>query len=68
MPHFRGENLAEFHVWCAIAHRQGLVLVYTACLNIFILRQTGAHQSIKHVDACRIDWETNVTRETNVTS
>ena len=61
MPHFRGENLAEFHVWCAIAHRQGLVLAYMACINIFILRQIGAHQNIKHVDARCLHGETNVT-------
>jgi len=43
MPHFRCENLVKFYFWCATAHPQGFMLMYTTCVNIFILRQTGAH-------------------------
>ena len=33
VPHFHGENLAEFHVWCAMAHvLAGFdAYVYDAC-------------------------------------
>ena len=61
MPHFHGENLAEFHVWCAMAHQQGFTSVYTMCLDMLILWQAKALQSVKHVDACCIHGETNVT-------
>ena len=44
-----------------MAHRQGFVPVYIASVNMFILRQVEALQSIEHVDACRIHRETNVT-------
>ena len=71
MPHFYNENLTEFRVWCAMAHQQGFVLVYTARANVLVytaranvlvLGQAGAPQSIKHVDTCHIHGETNVTR------
>ena len=61
MPHFHGENSAEFHVWCAMAHQQGFTSVYTMCLDMLILWQAKALQSVKHVDACCIHGETNVT-------
>ena len=62
MPHFYNENLTKFRVWCAMAHQQGFVLVYTARANVLVLGQAGAPQSIKHVDTCHIHGETNVTR------
>ena len=37
MLHFHGENLAEFHVWCAMAHWQGFMPVYMACANMHML-------------------------------
>ena len=43
MPHFYGENLAKFRVWCATAHWEGLILVYTTCVNMLGLRQAKAH-------------------------
>ena len=36
MPHFHNENLAEFRVWCAMAHRQGFMPVYMACANMLM--------------------------------
>ena len=59
--HFHSENPVEFRVWRTMAHRQGFMPVFTACINIFILGRAKAHQSIKHIDACRINGETNVT-------
>ena len=50
MPHFHNKNLLEFHVWCAMAHRQSFMLVYTTCANVSMLGQSGAPQSIKHID------------------
>lgn len=35
--------------------------MYTACVDMFILRQARAHQSIEHIEACHIHGETNVT-------
>ena len=61
MPHFYRKNLAEFCIWCAMAHQQGFAPVYMACVSMFILMWAEAHQSVKHVDACRIHRETNVT-------
>lgn len=49
MPHFHGENLIEFHVWCTTMHRQGFIPVYTSCINMLGLRHAGAHQSAKHM-------------------
>ena len=61
MPHFHGENSAKFRVWCAMAHWQGFTPVYTAHANMLMLGQARAFQSIKHIDACCIHGETNVT-------
>ena len=61
MPHFHGENSAKFRVWCAMAHWQGFAPVYTAHANMLMLGQARALQSIKHIDACCIHGETNVT-------
>ena len=35
--------------------------MYTKCVDMFVLGQTEAHQSIKHIDACHIYRETDVT-------
>ena len=61
VPRFHGENLAVFCVWCAMAHRQGFALVYMAFIDMLVPSQAKALQSIKHVDACHIHRETNVT-------
>ena len=61
VPNFHSENSIEFRVWCTMVHRQGSVPVYTMCVYMFILGRVKAHQSIKHVDVCRIHGETNVT-------
>ena len=37
MPYIHGENLVEFRVWCAMAHRQGFVSVYTALIDMLVL-------------------------------
>ena len=37
MPYFHGENEADFHVWCAMAHQQGFVPVYMACIDMLAL-------------------------------
>ena len=37
MPYFYGENPTEFRVWCAMAHRQGFMLVYTGRANMLML-------------------------------
>ena len=37
MPHFHNENLAKFHVCCTMAHCQGFVPVYMACVNVLVL-------------------------------
>ena len=50
MPHFHGKNPAKFFIWCAMAHRQGFMLVYTMPANVLMLGRAGAPQSIKHVD------------------
>ena len=47
MPHFHSDNLAQFRIWCAMVHWQGFIPMYTTCVNVFILRQAGAHWSIK---------------------
>ena len=62
VPHFHGENQAEFHIWCAMAHRQGFASVYTVHIDMLILRQAQALQNIERVDVCRIHKETSVTR------
>jgi len=61
VPYFQGRNPIEFHVWCTMAHRQGFIPMYTACANMLMLGRAEAPQSIKHIDACRIQGETNVT-------
>ena len=58
---YHGENLAEFHVWCVMAHQQGFLFVYITRIDMLILWRVEALQSIKHVDAHRIHGETNVT-------
>ena len=60
-PNFHDENPVEFRVWCAMAHRQSFVPMYTTCVIMFIQGQAEAYQSIKHVDACHIYGETDVT-------
>ena len=37
MPHFHGENPTEFCVWCALAHRQGFMPMYTMRANMLML-------------------------------
>ena len=64
MPHFHGENLAEFRVWCVMAYRQGFMLVYTTYVSVFVLGQAKALQSIEPVDARRIHGEIDVTKLT----
>ena len=61
VPHFHGKNLAEFRVWCIMAHRQGFMLVYMALASMLILRRAETPQSIKHIDVCRKHGEANVT-------
>ena len=61
VPYFHGENSAKFCIWCAMLHRQGFMHVYTTRANICMLGQAIAPQSSKHIDACRIHGETNVT-------
>ena len=61
VPHFLCENPTEFHVWCAMAHRQGFVPMYSMRFNMFIFRRVKTHESIKHINACRIHEEINVT-------
>ena len=60
MPHFHGENLAKFCVWCTMVHWQGFASMYTARVDMLTLWQAEALQSVKHVDVCRIYRETNV--------
>ena len=54
VPRFHSKNSAKFRVWYAMAHRQGFVPVYMACVSMCVLRRAEAHQSNKHVNACRI--------------
>ena len=61
MPHFHSENLAEFRIWCAMAHLQGFMPIYAAHANMLALVRAEAPQSIKHIDTCHIHGETNVT-------
>ena len=61
MPHFHGENLAKFWVWCPIAYQQGFAYVYTARFDMFAPWRVEALQNVKHVDMCCIHRETNVT-------
>ena len=61
VPYFHSENWTEFRVWCAMAYRQGFMLVYMARISMFVQGRAKVHQSIKHVDACCIHEETNVT-------
>jgi len=44
-----------------MVHRQGFILVYTMRANMLMLGWARAPQSIKHIDACHIHRETNVT-------
>ena len=37
MAHFNGENPAEFHIWCAMAHWQGFLPMYMARANMLML-------------------------------
>ena len=64
VPHFHNENLEKFRIWCAMAHWQGFMPVYTMRANMLVLRRAGAPQSIKHIDVCHIHEETNVTQVT----
>ena len=61
VSHFHGENPAEFHIWCTMAHQQGFMPMYTARTNMLVLGQEEAPQSIKHIDVCRIHGEIDVT-------
>ena len=61
MPHFHSENLAEFWVWCAMAHQQGFMPVYMARAKMLMPGWVGALQRIGHIDMCRIHEETDVT-------
>ena len=40
MPHFHGENLVEFRVWCVIVHWQGFA--YTKRINVLAPWQAEA--------------------------
>ena len=42
MPYFHGKNPAEFHIYCAMAHQQGFMPVYTAHANMLVLGQAEA--------------------------
>ena len=64
MPHFHRKYLAKFHVWCTMAHQQGFTSGYTAHIKMLVLWWAEALQNIRHVDACRIYVETNVTQVT----
>jgi len=64
VPYFHNKNLAEFCVWCAMAHRQGFMPMYMAHASMLVLRWARAPQSTKHIDTCRIHWETNVIQVT----
>ena len=64
VSHFHGENPAEFRIWCTIMHQKGFTPVYMTHANMLVLGQAKALQSIKHIDACRIHKETNVTQVT----
>ena len=61
MAHLYNENSAKFCIWCAMLHRQGFMHVYTMRANMRMLGQAIAPQSSKHIVACRIHGETNVT-------
>jgi len=61
MPHFHGENLAKFRVWCIMAHWEGFMPMYTARAYMLMLGRVGAPPSIKHINTCRIHGETDVT-------
>ena len=61
MPHFHGKNPTKFHVWCTMAHQQGFVTLYMVLIDMLILWWAEALQSVKHVNACRIHRETNIT-------
>ena len=63
-PNFHGENPAEFRVWCAMAHRQCFMPMYTTRANMLVLGRAETLQSIKHIDVCRIHGESNVTQMT----
>ena len=64
VPHPHDENLIVFPFWCTMAHRLGFTTVYTARVNMLMLRLARAPQRIKHIDACRIHKEINVTQVT----
>ena len=49
IPYFHGKNLAEFRVWCAVAHQQGFLPMYTARANVLVLRWARAPQSTWHI-------------------
>ena len=34
MPHFHGENPTKFRIWCAMAHQQGFMPMYTVHANM----------------------------------
>ena len=47
MPHFQGENPAEFRICCAMAHWQGFASVYTMCINMLTPWRAEALQSVR---------------------
>ena len=61
IPHFLGENQTKFRVWRTMVHQQGSAFLYVAHIDMLILRQAEAPQSIKRIDTCRIHRETSVT-------
>ena len=60
VAHFHGENLVEF----CVVHRQVFTPVYMAHANMLVLGWVGALQSIKHIDSCCINEETDVNQVT----
>ena len=58
MPYFHSENPIEF---CVGYGSPGFVFVYTTCIYMLASWRTETLQSVKHVDACHIHRETNVT-------
>ena len=61
VPNFHSENSVEFRVWCVIVHQQGFMPVYMVHANMLMLGLAEAPQSIKHINACCIHGETDVT-------
>ena len=61
MPHFHGENPAEFCVQYPMTHRQGFMFVYMVHIDMLAPWRAKAPQSVKRVDACCIHEKTNIT-------